>query len=166
MCLKLVHDLLLPFNSRRYESATCILWKKHNTTRAHKRRCFLFLRTLLEVEARCENERKWGTSSNRIANVNRDGCYSFFQFLFVSSFVSLLFCVACEADVICVKGVSPDMLFAIDRAKQNICDRAEFPPALRSAEEIDRLKNFQNACFAGYILREGGWTWKIRNIDI
>ena len=43
---------------------------------------------------------------------------------------------SCEAGVICVKGVSPGSLFAIVRAKS-------------SAEEIDRLRNFQNACFAG-----------------
>ena len=38
------------------------------------------------------------------------------------------FLVACKAGVICVAGVSPGLPFA-------------------SAEEIDRLKNAQNACF-------------------
>ena len=54
--------------------------------------------------------------------------------------------LAREAGVICVKGVSPGVLFASDRA------RPPFPPALWSAEEIDPLKNFQKACFAGYSL--------------
>ena len=45
--------------------------------------------------------------------------------------------VAYEAGVICVKGVSPSLLFAIDRAKLAMrmlaptrCARAPFPPAL------------------------------------
>ena len=61
--------------------------------------------------------------------------------------------LVCEAGAICVKGVSPDLLFAINRAKQNIWGveraRAPVPPALWSAEEIDRQKNFQHFCFAG-----------------